>query len=566
MGDMLFMAGGGRIQRVHGPFVSDEEVELVVDHLKTQGAPEYLHTITEETDDDDDPDADPTEKSIERLAKSDDPYEQATIAIVMRDKKASTSYIQRRLGIGYNRAALAALSAWRRKALSARPTMPASARIADGKSVVIGNRKLKTWDIYPLNKTPLKLLLGDRIDLSADMVRSVKEDPDLITIVLGNKTIFGDSTISLMFDPKSFELRQWTIRDAQGKDTSVMIFNVQTGVKFASNVFTVPYDEVHKFPGQRRMKLPLTALQSRTMMLVDDTRRSVKLRATGCPARAYRPDRSRASSEKAIRFGVFRFHLEHQFRAAAIAAGAALPGDSAARRACACRKPSVPMTPFLRPRSASSVTSTWRSMARRAITASPSSRGCHCRTTSGFPIARLPMRGMCRQWWKRRAARRIRVHNFYVPAGGDEPDRDINPKFAHKLDFIEEMRGLHAEAELEDGVSSILVGDLNIAPLETDVWSHKQLLKVVSHTPVETENLTSMQQGGAWVDLIRAHIPPEEKIFTWWSYRARDWDAADRGRRLDHVWSSADLAQALWRRSMCCARRAAGSGPRITSR
>jgi exodeoxyribonuclease-3 len=141
--------------------------------------------------------------------------------------------------------------------------------------------------------------------------------------------------------------------------------------------------------------------------------------------------------------------------------------------------------------------------------------------------------------------RRIRVHNFYVPAGGDEPDRDINPKFAHKLDFIEEMRGLHAEAELEDGVSSILVGDLNIAPLETDVWSHKQLLKVVSHTPVETENLTSMQQGGAWVDLIRAHIPPEEKIFTWWSYRARDWDAADRGRRLDHVWSSADLAQGL---------------------
>jgi S-DNA-T family DNA segregation ATPase FtsK/SpoIIIE len=103
-GDMLFMAGGGRIQRVHGPFVSDEEVELVVDHLKKQGAPEYLHTITEETDEDEDPNADPTEKSIARLEKSDDPYEQA-IAIVMRDKKASTSYVQRRLGIGYNRAA-----------------------------------------------------------------------------------------------------------------------------------------------------------------------------------------------------------------------------------------------------------------------------------------------------------------------------------------------------------------------------------------------------------------------------------------------------------------------------
>jgi S-DNA-T family DNA segregation ATPase FtsK/SpoIIIE len=103
-GDMLFMAGGGRIQRVHGPFVSDEEVELVVDHLKTQGVPDYLHDITEETDDDDDGSGDPTAKSIARLEKSDDPYEQA-IAIVMRDKKASTSYIQRRLGIGYNRAA-----------------------------------------------------------------------------------------------------------------------------------------------------------------------------------------------------------------------------------------------------------------------------------------------------------------------------------------------------------------------------------------------------------------------------------------------------------------------------
>lgn len=143
--------------------------------------------------------------------------------------------------------------------------------------------------------------------------------------------------------------------------------------------------------------------------------------------------------------------------------------------------------------------------------------------------------------------RRIRIHNFYVPAGGDEPDRAINPKFGHKLDFIEEMKCLHAEDEQADGISSILVGDLNIAPLETDVWSHKQLLKVVSHTTVETEGLVAMQAAGAWVDLIRAHIPPEEKIFTWWSYRAKDWDAADRGRRLDHVWSSADLLPALSR-------------------
>jgi exodeoxyribonuclease-3 len=104
---------------------------------------------------------------------------------------------------------------------------------------------------------------------------------------------------------------------------------------------------------------------------------------------------------------------------------------------------------------------------------------------------------------------------------------------------------LHAESEA--GISSILVGDLNIAPLEHDVWSHKQLLKIVSHTPVETEGLTAVMTGGAWVDLMRQHTPAPEKLYTWWSYRAKDWEAADRGRRLDHVWSSADLAPHLTR-------------------
>ena len=140
-------------------------------------------------------------------------------------------------------------------------------------------------------------------------------------------------------------------------------------------------------------------------------------------------------------------------------------------------------------------------------------------------------------------SRRIRIHNFYVPAGGDEPDREINPKFGHKLDFIEKMKGLRAEAEA--GVSSILVGDLNIAPLENDVWSHKQLLKIVSHTPVETDGLKAVIQQGGWVDLMRQIRPEPEKIYTWWSYRAKDWSAADRGRRLDHVWSSPDLGPLL---------------------
>ncbi|MCX8999298.1 exodeoxyribonuclease III [Rhizobiaceae bacterium BDR2-2] len=139
--------------------------------------------------------------------------------------------------------------------------------------------------------------------------------------------------------------------------------------------------------------------------------------------------------------------------------------------------------------------------------------------------------------------RRIRLHNFYVPAGGDEPDRTINPKFGHKLDFVEEMKLLKADAE--PGVSSILVGDLNIAPLENDVWSHKQLLKIVSHTPVETEGLKEVMRLGGWLDLMRQYTPEPEKIYTWWSYRARDWAAADRGRRLDHIWSSPDLGPHL---------------------
>lgn len=138
----------------------------------------------------------------------------------------------------------------------------------------------------------------------------------------------------------------------------------------------------------------------------------------------------------------------------------------------------------------------------------------------------------------------ILLHNIYVPAGGDVPDRETNPKFAHKLDFLAELT-----AWLRDGCDparrAIVVGDLNVAPLETDVWSHKQLLNVVSHTPIEVEALGRLQASCDWVDAVRAVIPPSEKLYSWWSYRARDWSASDRGRRLDHVWLSPPLAAAL---------------------
>ncbi|MCK8783379.1 exodeoxyribonuclease III [Roseomonas sp. NAR14] len=139
----------------------------------------------------------------------------------------------------------------------------------------------------------------------------------------------------------------------------------------------------------------------------------------------------------------------------------------------------------------------------------------------------------------------LELHDFYVPAGGDVADRDANPKFAHKLDFLAEITAWQAARGAAR--RAMLVGDLNIAPLDCDVWSHTQLLDVVSHTPVEVAALSAWQQAGAWVDAVRHFVPPPEKLYTWWSYRAKDWAASDRGRRLDHVWVSGDLAGALRR-------------------
>lgn len=126
----------------------------------------------------------------------------------------------------------------------------------------------------------------------------------------------------------------------------------------------------------------------------------------------------------------------------------------------------------------------------------------------------------------------ITLHNFYVPAGGDEPDPHINPKFRHKLDFLTEVQQWFSQHQ-ED--KAILVGDFNIAPLEQDVWSHKQLLKIVSHTPIETEKLNAWLNTG-FIDAMREIVPPDEKLYTWWSYRNRDWEKSNRGRRLDHLW------------------------------
>lgn len=118
--------------------------------------------------------------------------------------------------------------------------------VADGKSVVINNKKLDTWDMYTLDKTPLKLLLSERINLSDGKVKAIREEADLTTIVLADKSIFGDSKISMMFDPNNYDLRQWTITDAKGLDTTVMIFNVEEGVKLDPALFKIDYLRINE--------------------------------------------------------------------------------------------------------------------------------------------------------------------------------------------------------------------------------------------------------------------------------------------------------------------------------
>jgi exodeoxyribonuclease-3 len=155
----------------------------------------------------------------------------------------------------------------------------------------------------------------------------------------------------------------------------------------------------------------------------------------------------------------------------------------------------------------------------------------------------LPAPKLCGKEEARVAAVRldgVEIHNLYVPAGADVPDPIGNPKFAHKLDVLDRMRAFYAKRRGKAPI--VLVGDLNVAPGEFDVWSHKQLLDVVSHTPGETDRLNAVRDEGGFVDLARLHRPDPEKLFTWWSYRSPDYTRNNRGRRLDHIWASSDIA------------------------
>lgn len=166
-------------------------------------------------------------------------------------------------------------------------------------------------------------------------------------------------------------------------------------------------------------------------------------------------------------------------------------------------------------------------------------------TVSRLPFARVERRDICGRGHARHLAVTLAtesggkaplvLHNVYVPAGGDIPDPALNEKFRHKLDFLEALEAWFGEMRGKRKSRMIVVGDLNVAPLPSDVWSHKQLLKVVSHTPAEVERFERMIAAHDFVDVMRRHVPAEDKLFTWWSYRNRDWRKSNRGRRLDHV-------------------------------
>lgn len=167
---------------------------------------------------------------------------------------------------------------------------------------------------------------------------------------------------------------------------------------------------------------------------------------------------------------------------------------------------------------------------------------------SRLPFERCADVDFCREGHARHIAVRfsndVELHNFYIPAGGDVPDKALNPKFDHKLDFLHRMKKYFGKKKNREE-KLILVGDFNIAPQENDVWNHKQLLDVVSHTPVETRLLNEVQAAYDFTDVTRHFVPLNEKIYSWWSYRAADWDTSDRGRRLDHIWVSPALKTAL---------------------
>ncbi|MGI8840679.1 MAG: exodeoxyribonuclease III [Caulobacteraceae bacterium] len=166
---------------------------------------------------------------------------------------------------------------------------------------------------------------------------------------------------------------------------------------------------------------------------------------------------------------------------------------------------------------------------------------------SRLPLEDAPAFEVCREGHARRVGAMvagIEIQNFYVPAGGDVPDRAANPKFDHKLDFYERLT--RDMARRDPKAPLVIAGDLNVAPGENDVWNHKFMSKVVSHTPPEIAAMAALKASLGFIDLAREAIPEPEKLFSWWSYRAADFRASNRGLRLDHIWVTPALRAAAF--------------------
>ncbi len=166
---------------------------------------------------------------------------------------------------------------------------------------------------------------------------------------------------------------------------------------------------------------------------------------------------------------------------------------------------------------------------------------------SRLPIEDAPVLDICREGHARVVGARVagvEIQNFYIPAGGDVPDREANAKFDHKLDFFERLTA--AMARRDPAAPLVVAGDLNVAPGENDVWNHRHMLKVVSHTPPEIAAMAALKDSLGFIDLAREAIPEPEKLFSWWSYRAADFRASNRGLRLDHIWVTPGLRTAAF--------------------
>ena len=174
---------------------------------------------------------------------------------------------------------------------------------------------------------------------------------------------------------------------------------------------------------------------------------------------------------------------------------------------------------------------------------------------SRLPIEDAPRLEVCREGHARCVAgivAGVEIQNFYIPAGGDLPDRALNPKFDHKLDFYERLT---AQMRRRDPKAPLVVtGDLNVAPGEFDVWNHRYMSKVVSHTPVEVEAFGQLMQSLDFLDIVRAAYPDPQKLASWWSYRAADFRQSNRGLRLDHLLLSPGLREAALRQGAPAAR------------